>query len=150
MLHSTSPRVGRHAQYVRLVVVLGAAAAVGTAFVVARTDVLVEPGANAALRYLNIVSAIGVGAVTWSLRPRSRLGPVLIVIGFLYAGTSLQASADPYAYNVGRLLLPRLHGRAAATPRSRSPRGASTARASGASWSRSSWRRRSRCGPPRR
>ena len=84
----------------------GAAAAVGAAFAVARSDVLAEPEVNAALRCLNIVSAIGVGAVTWSLRPRSRLGPVLIAIGFLYAGTSLQASADPYAYNVGRLLLP--------------------------------------------
>src|SRR5829696_3946723 len=105
-MRSTSGRPERHARDVRLVVLAGAVAAVGTAFVVARSDVLAEPNVNAALRYLNVVSAIGVGAVTWSLRPRSRLGPVLIVPGFLYAVTSLQASADPYAYNIGRLLLP--------------------------------------------
>ena len=84
----------------------GAVATIATVFLVGSSTVLAEPPINAALRALNIVSAFGVGAVTWTLRPRSRLGPLLIVIGLLYAASSLQASADPVLHNTGRLVLP--------------------------------------------
>ncbi len=94
------------APIVRAAVLAGAAATMATVFFVSRSDILAEPWVNAVLRSLNIVCAVGVGAVTWSLRPQSRLGPVLVALGFLYAATSLQASSDPLVYNAGRLVFP--------------------------------------------
>ena len=94
------------APIVRVAVLAGAAVTMATVFFVSRSEVLAEPWVNAVLRSLNIVCAIGVGAVTWSLRPHSRLGPVLVALGFLYAVASLQASSDPLLYNLGRLVLP--------------------------------------------
>ena len=102
----SSPTSAHVAPIVRVAVLAGAAATMATVFFVSRSDVLAEPWVNAVLRSLSIVCAVGVGAVTLSLRPQSRLGPVLVALGFLYAAASLQASSDPLVYNVGRLVLP--------------------------------------------
>jgi signal transduction histidine kinase len=102
----SSPTTAHVAPMVRVAVLAGAAATMATVFFVSRSDILADPWVNAVLRSLSIVCAVGVGAVTLSLRPQSRLGPVLVALGFLYAAASLQASSDPLVYNVGRLVLP--------------------------------------------
>jgi len=90
----------------RNTVLAGTVATLLTLLLVAASDVLAHPGINAVLRAVNIVSAVGFGAATWYLRPRSRLGPLLVGIGFLFALTTLQAFSASLAYNTGRLLLP--------------------------------------------
>ena len=47
----------------------------------------------------------GVGVYTWWRRPRSRLGPLVAIGGFLYALTALVASTESWRFTVGRLAL---------------------------------------------
>jgi signal transduction histidine kinase len=89
----------------RLLAVAAAAvlAALGAGAVTAQSDVLAAPVANGVYRGIAIVSWIGAGLVTWSLRPRSRLGVLFILAGFVYAVTALLALSDPTLFTLGRL-----------------------------------------------
>lgn len=85
---------------------LGVASAALTAVVMARSTVLEQPAANALLRTLILLTAVGAALVTWRQRPRSRMGPVMMAIALAFGLTTLQAFAQPWAYTVGRLMLP--------------------------------------------
>ena len=86
-------------------VVVGAVAASVTVWLGARSSVLVQPESTAILRGLIVASYVAVGVYTWWLRPTSRLGPLVAGVGFLFAATSLMASATPTVYSLGRVLL---------------------------------------------
>jgi len=86
-------------------VVIGAIAAAVTVWLVARSPVLRQPEITAILRGLIVASYVAVGVYTWWLRPTSRLGPLVAGVGFLFAATSLMASATPIVYSLGRVVL---------------------------------------------
>ncbi len=51
-----------------------------------------------------VASYVGVGLYTWWRRPGSRLGPLVVGNGFLYAATSFNASGASAAYTLGMVL----------------------------------------------
>ena len=51
-----------------------------------------------------VASYVGVGLYTWWRRPGSRLGPLLVGNGFLYALTSFNASGASPAYTLGMVM----------------------------------------------
>lgn len=51
-----------------------------------------------------VASYVAVGLYTWRRRPDSRLGPLVVGNGFLYAATSFNASGAPLAYTFGMLM----------------------------------------------
>ncbi len=51
-----------------------------------------------------VASWVGVGLYTWWRQPGSRLGPLLVGNGFVYAATSLNASGASLAYTVGMVM----------------------------------------------
>ncbi len=83
----------------------GALAAGITAWLVARSSVLVQPRSNGVLRGLIVASYAAVGAYTWWRRPASRLGLLIAGIGLAFALTSLDASARPLQYSLGRAIV---------------------------------------------
>lgn len=91
---------------IRIAGAIGLAAAIPTALLIGSSDVLERPLLNAALRTLILLAAVCVGVVTWSLRPRSRMGPVMMVVALAFAVTTLQAFSEPLLYSAGRLMLP--------------------------------------------
>ena len=84
---------------------IGAVAAGVTALLVVRSSVLLQPHRNGILRGLLVASYAAVGAYTWWRRPASRLGLLIAGIGLVYALTSLNASASPLRYSVGRVTI---------------------------------------------
>jgi signal transduction histidine kinase len=85
------------------VVVLGAVAAVATTVSGWHSPLVNEPEATAAAKGLIVAAYVTVGAYTWWQRPRSRLGPLVASVGFLYTVTALTASARPLPFAIGRL-----------------------------------------------
>lgn len=81
----------------------GLVAALVAAFVTMRSDVLAAPVANGVFRALVIASWIGVGLVTWKMRPASRLGLLFVAAGFVYVLTTPIALADPDLFTLGRV-----------------------------------------------
>ena len=51
-----------------------------------------------------VASYVGVGLYTWWRRPGSRLGPLLVGNGFLYAATSFNASGSSLVFTLGRVI----------------------------------------------
>jgi signal transduction histidine kinase len=90
----------------RLVAVAAVAvvAALGAGTVTAQSDVLAAPAANGVFRGVAIASWIAAGLVTWKLRPRDRLGLLLIVAGFVFLGTTLLARSEPALFTLGRVV----------------------------------------------
>jgi signal transduction histidine kinase len=88
-----------------LLVAGGTAAALLTWWLVARSPILRQPEGTAIVRGLVVASYVAVGVYTWWRRPRSRLGPLIAGVGFLFAATSLDAVDSPFAYSLGRVLL---------------------------------------------
>jgi hypothetical protein len=83
----------------------GAVAAGTTTWLVTRSSVLVQPYSNGILRGLIVASYAAVGAYTWWRRPASRLGLLIAGTGLAFALTSLDASARPLEYSLGRATL---------------------------------------------
>jgi signal transduction histidine kinase len=88
---------------VALVFVAGAVTAATSGVLVARSQVLADPGVNGAYRAVAITSWIGVGLLTWRLRPQTRYGLLLVLAGFAFAATSLLAVDDPEWFTLGRV-----------------------------------------------
>ena len=93
----------------RVVVVLavgvgGIVAAAVTAWAVARSPILVDPKSVSIWRGLIVALYVAVGLYTWWRRPDSRLGPLLMGNGFLYAATSFNASGASAAYTLGMVM----------------------------------------------
>ena len=89
-------------------VAVGAAGVLATAvtvWAVRRSPVLVDAHEVAIIRGLFVASYIAVGLYTWRRRPVSRLGPLFIGAGFLYALVSLDAADERLPYTIGRVLL---------------------------------------------
>ena len=84
--------------------VAGAVATALTAWAVARSPILVDPKGTSIWRSLLVASYVGVGLYTWWRRPGSRLGPLLVGNGFLYAATSFNASGASPAYTLGMVM----------------------------------------------
>ena len=82
----------------------GAVATALTAWAVSRSPILVDPHGTAIWRSLVVASYVGVGLYTWGRRPGSRLGPLLVGNGFLYAATSFNASGSSPAYTLGMVM----------------------------------------------
>jgi hypothetical protein len=75
-----------------------------TAWAVSRSPILVNPQGTSIWRSLLVASYVGVGLYTWWRRPGSRLGPLLMGNGFLYALTSFNASGAAPAYTLGMVM----------------------------------------------
>ena len=84
--------------------VAGAVATALTAWAVSRSPILVDPHGTSIWRSLVVASYVGVGLYTWWRRPGSRLGPLLVGNGFLYALTSFNASGASPAYTLGMVI----------------------------------------------
>jgi len=84
--------------------VAGAVATALTAWAVARSPILVDPNSLAIWRSLVVASWVGVGLYTWWRRPGSRLGPLFVGNGFLYAATSFNASGASLVYTFGMVM----------------------------------------------
>ena len=82
----------------------GAVATALTAWAVSRSPILVDPQGTSIWRSLVVASYVGVGLYTWWRRPGSRLGPLLVGNGFLYALTSFNASGASPAYTLGMVM----------------------------------------------
>lgn len=92
-------------------IAIGAAGAVAcalTVWVVSESPTLVNARAMAVVRGLLVAVWVCVGVLTFRRRSGSRLGPLFIAAGFLYAMVSLDASGTPLIYTAGRVLLAAL------------------------------------------
>ncbi len=102
---AASAEFARHSKVVngRLLgpLAFGVVATVLSAWAVARSPVLESPSFTAVSRGLYIALTIGAGAYVWWRQDRSRLGPLLLSVGFIYALTSFNASADPVWFTIG-------------------------------------------------
>ena len=84
--------------------VAGIVATAVTVWAVARSPILADPKSVSVWRGLIVALYVVVGLYTWWRRPDSRLGPLLVGNGFLYAGTSFNASGASAAYTLGMVL----------------------------------------------
>jgi signal transduction histidine kinase len=100
---STERQEGSPALAVIGVGVLGALAAMATIISGWNSSVVADPKITAAVKGVLVACYVAVGAYTWWRRPRSRLGPLVATVGFLYTVTALTASARPLPYSIGRL-----------------------------------------------
>jgi len=87
------------------VVLAGAVATVATVVVVAGSDVLSHPHANAFARGLAVALCVAVGAYTWWWRPDSVLGALVAGIGLSFSLTSLMAFRASLPFTMGRVAL---------------------------------------------
>ena len=81
--------------------VAGVVATALTVWAVARSPILVDPTSVSIWRGLIVALYVVVGLYTWWRRPDSRLGPLLVGNGLLYAATSFNASGASPAYTLG-------------------------------------------------
>jgi signal transduction histidine kinase len=97
-------RRSRMPQVLAVVGVAGIGACAATVWAVSRSPILLEPRSTAVVRGLYVALTICVGAYVWSRRPQARFGPLLVVLGFLYALTSLNASGGPVPHTLGMVV----------------------------------------------
>lgn len=86
------------------VAVVGLAATGLTVWSVRRSQVLVDAHSVAIIRGLIVGGYVALGVYTWRKRPMSRLGPLFVGLGLLYALQSLDASSGPLPYTAGRVV----------------------------------------------
>jgi signal transduction histidine kinase len=84
--------------------VVGVVATALTAWAVARSPILVDRMSRSIWRGVIVALYVAVGLYAWWRRPESRLGPLLVGNGFLYAATSFDASGAAPAYTVGLVM----------------------------------------------
>ena len=84
---------------------LAGVAAAGCSLALAQTsDHLAEPGLQASLVNWVTLSYIFAGLIAWGRRPSSRLGPLMVVAGFIAFASSLQWANFALPYTVGSWL----------------------------------------------
>src|SRR3954447_491289 len=86
-------------------VVAGVVATGATVGVVATSDVLSHPHANAGARGLAVALCVAVGAYTWWRRPDTALGALVAAIGLGFSLTSLMAFRGSLPFTLGRIAL---------------------------------------------
>lgn len=86
------------------VALAGVAATVITASVVARSPILLHPTEMAFLDSVTVAIWVGAGTYVWWQRPDSRLGPLMVALGFLCAGYSLAASGNEVLFTLGMVV----------------------------------------------
>src|SRR4051794_31090920 len=96
---------GHPALWVALVAALGVAAAAATVLTGWDSPIVSDSEVTATVRGIFVAAYVAVGAYTWWLRPRSRLGPLVAMAGFLYTVTALMASERALPFTVGRIAL---------------------------------------------
>src|SRR3954453_23876271 len=84
--------------------VAGIGATAVTAWAVANSAILVDPKSVSIWRALVVASYVAAGLYRWWRRPDGRFGRLLVGNGFLYAGTSFNASGASPAYTLGMVL----------------------------------------------
>jgi signal transduction histidine kinase len=82
----------------------GVAAVVATAWVVSRSPILLHPTEMAFWDSALVATWVAAGLYVWSERPSGRLGPLMIALGFLYAGYLLSASGNAVVYTLGMVV----------------------------------------------
>ncbi len=87
-----------------IVGVAGVLATALTVWAVARSPILVDPTSLSIWRGLVVALYVAVGLYAWWRRADSRLGPLLVGNGFLYAATSFNASGASPAYTFGMVM----------------------------------------------
>ena len=80
---------------------LGGVATVLTIWAIAGSPVLESPTFTAISRGLYVATTVAAGVYVWARQPHSRLGPLLLAVGFVFALASLNASADPVWFTIG-------------------------------------------------
>lgn len=91
----------------RRTVVLAVAAlttGVAVAWIMLSNDVRRRSGLDVTLVLVIGWSFVAAGLVGWRLRPENRIGPAMVVTGFLRFGAALEASQDPLMFAIGHSL----------------------------------------------
>ena len=83
----------------------GALACASTIWLGWASPIVSDPKTTSVVRGLLVATYLGVGAYTWRQRPSSRLGPLIMLTGFLFAVAALTAYDSPFPYLIGRLAL---------------------------------------------
>jgi signal transduction histidine kinase len=99
-----SRRSGLRGFVLPFVGVAGVLATALTVWAVARSPILVDSTSVSIWRGLIVALYVAVGLYAWWRRPDSRLGPLLVGNGFLYAATSFNASGASAAYTFGMVM----------------------------------------------
>ncbi|HZD18717.1 MAG TPA: sensor histidine kinase [Actinomycetota bacterium] len=89
-----------------LVLLAGVAAGVGVASIMLRNDVRDADLGDVALVLAVGWSFVASGLIAWNLRPENRIGPVMILTGFLRFAGALDWSRDPLLFSIGHSLTP--------------------------------------------
>lgn len=79
------------------------AAGVGLAWIMVANDVRHASGLEVALVLVIGWSFVAAGLVVWHLQPENRIGPVMVLTGFLRFAAALFASQDPLLFTIGHV-----------------------------------------------
>jgi signal transduction histidine kinase len=93
---------------VAVLAVAGASASVLAGWLVWQSPLVAQAHATAVAKSVIVAAYVGVGAYTLARRQATRLGPLIVGAGFLYAVTSLTGVDGSFAYTVGRIALAAL------------------------------------------
>jgi signal transduction histidine kinase len=94
-------RAGRDPVLVAAAVAVAAAASVGAAYVLATSDHTADPGVTAALTVITASAFVLAGLVAWWRRPDNRIGPLMVLTGFLWFLSALPGSSVGVLFTVG-------------------------------------------------
>ena len=100
-LDAALTRLGPRLGFALTALACAAAAAAGTAYVVATSASTPEAGLTAALTVLTACAFVVAGLITWRQRPDNRIGPLMLVTGFLWFLGGLPASAAGVLFTIG-------------------------------------------------
>ena len=94
-------RAGRDPVLAAAVVAVAAAASVGAAYVLATSDHTADPGVTAALTVITANAFLLAGMVAWWRRPDNRIGPLMVLTGFLWFLSALPGSSVGVLFTFG-------------------------------------------------
>ena len=85
---------------------LALVSAVGAAWLIVSSDRVDQPFVQALVVLLGVAAFVAAGLVAWSTRPDNRMGPLMVLTGFLLLTGSLAAADGPVAFTVGEATAP--------------------------------------------
>ena len=94
-------RAGRDPVLAAAAVAVAAAASVGAAYVLATSDHTADPGVTAALTVITANAFVLAGLVAWWRRPDNRIGPLMVLTGFLWFLSALPGSSVGVLFTIG-------------------------------------------------